>query len=89
MSLKTGANKVEQNKIARYLEQGYTAEEIGQMLYMKPEVVKRFTPKKQAASKEKVKKTNAKAEKEHIEKVAAKKKAGIPDIDPSAPKPTE
>jgi hypothetical protein len=71
--LKTGANQSDQVKIAKFLEQGYSAKDIGEMLYMMPEVVERFTPKKQDDGKKKTKDANAKAEAAHKDIMDKKK----------------
>lgn len=77
--MKVGASKKDQAKIIKYTEAGYNASQISQMLFIRPEIVERFTPEKQGKSKAKVKAINDAANKKHGEvmdrkngKVAAK-----------------
>ncbi len=74
MSKKTGINVTDQKKVARYFEQGYSAQEIGEMLYIKTEVVERFKPVVQEEVKKKTKARNKKVTEEHDEIMTGKKK---------------
>ena len=73
MSKKIGANVSERKKIASLLEKGYKAEEISEMLYIKVEVIKRFSPDKQSKAKKRATEKNAEAAIEHKEIMDRKK----------------
>lgn len=70
---KLGASNTDQAKIAKYFEAGYKAAEIGEMLFIHVDVVNRFKPEKQKASKKKSAERNKKAQEEHDEIMSKKK----------------
>ncbi len=75
---KVGATKSDQQKILEMHAAGYTRDQIADVLYLRPEVVDRFTPEKQKKARKKVAEADKASQERHTKIMS--KKSGVEEI---------